>query len=285
MMQAGRLYRQIRDRFRGAEISDPELDAKLLVSTLLGIGLSDLLLNDAQEVDAAQVREIEEKAVLRMGGMPLGRILGEREFYGRRFLLNSATLEPRPDTETLIDAVLGRTAGDAQVTIWDIGTGSGAIAVTLLAERPKSRAIAIDLSEDALACAVNNARLHSVVDRFDPLCSDYLAAMDMDRTEGPDWIVSNPPYIRSRVLEELSPEVIDHDPRLALDGGENGLNAYAALVPQAAGLLPSGARIALEIGYDQAASVEKLLRQHGLGEIEIIKDLAGNDRVALARGT
>ncbi|WP_420334380.1 peptide chain release factor N(5)-glutamine methyltransferase [Roseibium sp.] len=285
MMQAGRLYRQIRDRFRGAEISDPELDAKLLVSTLLGIGLSDLLLNDAQEVDAAQVREIEEKAVLRMGGMPLGRILGEREFYGRRFLLNNATLEPRPDTETLIDAFLSRTAGDAAVTIWDIGTGSGAIAVTLLAERPKSRAIAVDLSEDALACAVNNARLHSVGDRFHPLCSDYLAAMDMDRTEGPDWIVSNPPYIRSGVLEELSPEVIDHDPRLALDGGENGLNAYAALVPQAAGLLRSGARIALEIGYDQAASVEKLLRQHGLGEIEIINDLAGNNRVALARRT
>ncbi|WP_306141849.1 peptide chain release factor N(5)-glutamine methyltransferase [Roseibium sp. MMSF_3412] len=285
MMQAGRLYRQIRDRFRGAEISDPELDAKLLVSTLLGIGLSDLLLNDAQEVDAAQVREIEEKAVLRMGGMPLGRILGEREFYGRRFLLNSATLEPRPDTETLIDAVLSRTAGDAPVTIWDIGTGSGAIAVTLLAERPRGRAIAIDLSEDALACAVNNARLHSVEDRFHPICADYLAAMDLDRTEGPDWIVSNPPYICSRVLEELSPEVIDHDPRLALDGGENGLNAYAALVPQAAGLLRSGARIALEIGYDQAASVEKLLRQHDLGEIEIIKDLAGNDRVALARGT
>ena len=101
----------------------------------------------------------------------------------------------------------------------------------------------------------------------------------------PDWIVSNPPYICSHVLEALSPEVIDHDPRLALDGGENGLNAYAALVPQAVRFLRPGGRIALEIGYDQAAAVEKLLRQHGLGEIEIIKDLAGNDRVALAYGT
>ncbi|MEO1112451.1 MAG: peptide chain release factor N(5)-glutamine methyltransferase [Pseudomonadota bacterium] len=284
-MQAGRLYRQIRDRFRGAGVSDPELDAKLLVSTLLGIGLSDLLLDDAREVDEAQVRKIEQKADLRTGGMPLGRILGEREFYGRRFQLNRSTLEPRPDTETLIDAVLRRTAADRPVTIWDIGTGSGAIAVTLLAELPESNAVAIDLSEDALSCALDNARLHAVEDRFHPLCADYLAGLSNGKTSGPDWIVSNPPYIRSRVLEGLSPEVIDHDPRLALDGGENGLNAYAAIVPQAAGLLRPGARIALEIGYDQASSVEKLLRQHGLGEIEIIKDLAGNDRVVLAHRT
>ena len=283
-MQAGRLYRQIRDRFRDAGVCDPEHDAKLLVSTLLNIGISDLLLDGARETDEAQVREIEDKAERRIGGMPVGRILGEREFYGRRFLLNSASLEPRPDTETLIDAVLRDTAADAPVTIWDIGTGTGAIAVTLLAERPKSRAVAIDLSEEALACASENARLLGVEERFHPLCAAYLTAMSKARTGGPDWSVSNPPYIRSAVLEELSAEVVDHDPRLALDGGEDGLNAYAAIVPQAAGLLRPGARIALEIGYDQAASVEKLLRQHGLGEIEIIKDLSGNDRVALARG-
>lgn len=285
MMQAGRLYRQVRDRFRDAGIPDPELDARLLVSSLLGIGLTDLLLNDAQEVDAAQVREIGKKAALRTAGMPIGRILGEREFYGRRFVLNKATLEPRPDTETLIDAVLRDTATDMPMTIWDIGTGSGAIAVTLLAERPKSSAIAIDLSEEALSCAAENARLHGVEGRFHPLCADYLSAMNPGSSGSPDWIVSNPPYICSHVLEALSQEVIDHDPRLALDGGENGLNAYAALVPQAARFLRSGARIAFEIGYDQAVSVEKLLRQHGLGGIEIIKDLAGNDRVALARRT
>lgn len=284
-MQTGALYRLVRDRFRNAGVADPEPDAKLLVSTLLGIGISDLLLDGSREVGAACVREIEEKASLRISGMPVGRILGEREFYGRRFFLNSATLEPRPDTETLIDAVLRATSTELPITLWDIGTGSGAIAVTLLAELPLSRAIAIDLSETALAGAMENARQHGVADRFHPLCADYLDALELGERAGPDWIVSNPPYIRSSVLERLSPEVIDHDPRLALDGGESGLDAYTALIPQSARFLRPGARIALEIGYDQALTVEKQLRQHGLGEIEIIKDLAGKDRVALARRT
>lgn len=284
-MQVGRLYRLVRDRFRNAGVSDPEPDAKLLVSALLGIGTSDLLLHEDEEVDKARVQVIEEKSELRLGGMPIGRILGERDFYGRRFVLNKATLEPRSDTETLVDVVLRNAATDIPITIWDIGTGSGAIAVTLLAELPKSCAIAIDLSEEALECARENARLHGVDDRFYPLCGDYLAAMSDGENEGPDWIVSNPPYIRSDVLETLSPEVVNHDPRLALDGGETGLDAYSIIVPQAVRFLRSGAQIALEIGYDQASSVEKQLRQHGLGEIEIIKDLAGNDRVALARRT
>nr|WP_319384332.1 peptide chain release factor N(5)-glutamine methyltransferase [uncultured Roseibium sp.] len=282
-MQAGPLYRLVRDRFRNAGVTDPEPDAKLLVSTLLGIGISDLLLDGTREVDEACIREIDEKARLRIGGMPVGRILGEREFYGRRFLLNRATLEPRPDTETLIDAVLHATSTDLPITLWDIGTGSGAIAVTLLAELPRSRAVAIDLSEHALTCAAENAHQHGVADRFQPVCANYLDALHVGEGDGPDWIVSNPPYIRSSVLESLSPEVIDHDPRLALDGGESGLDAYAALIPQSARFLRPGARIALEIGYDQGLTVEKQLRQHGLGEIEIIKDLAGKDRVALAR--
>lgn len=282
-MRLGQLYRQVRDRFRQAGLPAADLDARVLVSTTLDLSLSDLVLDELREVEDANVAEISQRAEQRLAGMPVGRILGEREFYGRRFFLNAATLEPRPDTEILIDAVLQRTPLDRRSEIWDIGTGTGAIAVTLLAELPLSDAIAFDLSEEALTCAVRNARWHDVADRFQVVCADYLSPIRIDLNERPDWIVSNPPYIRSEVLQTLDPEVIHHDPRLALDGGKSGLDAYIRIIADAARLLKPGARIAFEIGYDQAAGVEKQLRHHGFGAIEIIKDLSANDRVVLAR--
>ncbi|WP_299479076.1 peptide chain release factor N(5)-glutamine methyltransferase [uncultured Roseibium sp.] len=282
-LSVGQLYLQVRDRFRAAGLPTADLDAKILVSTVLGTSVSGLVLSEDTEVEDNSCRDIGIKTELRISGMPVGRILGERDFYGRRFLLNKATLEPRPDTEILIDTVLARTPHDKVSTIWDIGTGSGAIAVTLLAELPFSQMIAIDLSEEALGCAQKNAQLHQVGDRFHPLCADYLSAFRPDLATGPDWIVSNPPYIRKDVLGELDPEVVRHDPVLALDGGESGLDAYVAIVGDAAHLLQTGGQIALEIGYDQGPAVEKQLRHHAFGAIEIIKDLSGNDRVVTAR--
>lgn len=282
-MQLGQLYRQVRDRFRAAGLPAADLDARILVSTLLDLSISDLILDERREIAASTVAEIGQKAKLRLAGMPVGRILGEREFYGRRFLLNSAALEPRPDTEVLIDAVLHRTMPDRPIVIWDIGTGSGAIAVTLLAELPLCQAIAFDLSEDALACAAGNARLHDVDTRFQAVCADFLSSIDTCCSDGPDWIISNPPYIQTDVLSTLDPEVIHFDPLLALDGGKSGLEAYVCIITDAAKLMKQGTGIAFEIGFDQAADVEKQLRHHGFGAIEIIKDLSGNDRVVLAR--
>lgn len=280
-MTIGRLYRSVRDRFRAAGLPTPDLDAKLLVSAALEVEVCTLVLREHEDADPAAAELADAYARKRLDGTPVGRILGEREFYGRRFLLNAATLEPRPDTETLIDAVLARCAPDEALTICDIGTGTGAIAVTLLAELPRARMIAVDLSKEALFCACRNAELHGVSDRFLPICADYASAL---RPEGGfDWVVSNPPYIRTAVLQELSREVIQHDPMLALDGGENGLSAYLRIVADAVHLLRSGGGIALEIGFDQGEDLKKQLRHHGFGAIEIIKDLSGNDRVATAR--
>ncbi|WP_428644472.1 peptide chain release factor N(5)-glutamine methyltransferase [Roseibium sp.] len=282
-MQTGALYRLVRDRFRAAGLPTPELDAKLLVSAALCLAVSDLILREHDEVgEDAQARALSH-AESRLAGMPVGRILGEREFYGRRFLLNTATLEPRPDTETLIDAVLARSDPDAALTMCDIGTGTGAIAVTLLCEMPRSRMIAVDLSEEALTCAMANARLHGVAERLLPVRADYTSALRQAGDGGLDWVISNPPYIRTAVLASLSEEVTRHDPVLALDGGESGLEAYRRIVADAEYLLGPGGGIVLEIGFDQAEDLKKQLRHHGFGAIEIIKDLAGNDRVAVAR--
>jgi release factor glutamine methyltransferase len=278
-MLTGQLYRQVRDRFRKARLTTPELDAKLLVCGALQISVSDLVLNEQDVVADGEVVRVQVYADKRLSGMPVGRILGEREFFGRRFLLNAATLEPRPDTEILVDAVLERFDPKRPGLMCDIGTGTGAIAISLLAEIPACQMIAVDLSEEALLCATRNAELHHVQERFFPVCADYLSALG----SGLDWVISNPPYIRTAVLAELSAEVIHHDPKLALDGGEDGLSAYDQIVTDAKKLLRPDGMIAMEIGYDQAGDLKKQLRHHGFGEIEIIKDLSGNDRVTIAR--
>lgn len=273
------LYRQVRDQFRSADLETPDLDAKLLVSAALGTTVSNLLLMDLDEAPEASALKALEFSTERLGGMPVGRILGEREFYGRSFKLNHATLEPRPDTETLIDTVLRQCNPDQPLKMCDIGTGTGAIAVTLLAELPKAQMVAVDISTDALECAAANAKSNGVGDRFLPVRADYADPLQ----EGFDWVVSNPPYIRTQVLDELSAEVTKHDPNLALDGGADGLDAYRRIVARAAVILVPGGRIALEIGYDQASELKNQLRHHGFEAIDIIQDLGGRDRVATAR--
>ncbi|TYC53395.1 peptide chain release factor N(5)-glutamine methyltransferase [Rhodobacterales bacterium] len=277
-MRAGQLYRLVRDRFRAADLPTPELDARLLVSSATGMRPADLIFNEHDEVAQAAGDRAEAFAQQRLLGMPVGRILGEREFYGRPFLLNEATLEPRPDTETLIDAVLGRTGADEPFVLCDIGTGTGAIAVTLLAERPSSFAVASDISQRALECAAGNARLNAVDARFAAVCANYLSAFGA----GFDWVISNPPYIRSQALRDLDREVIQHDPLLALDGGESGLDAYLSIVTDAMRVLRPKGRIALEIGFDQAQDLEKILVAQGFADVEVTRDLGGNDRVVTA---
>ncbi|MTI04511.1 peptide chain release factor N(5)-glutamine methyltransferase [Roseibium denhamense] len=278
-MLIGQLRRLVRDRLREEGLPTPDLDARLLVAHALGMSVSELLLHEDDDVAPEKEAHVHAVCALRLKGMPVGRIAGEREFYGRRFFLNAATLEPRPDTEVLIDAVLARASADHPLTIADIGTGSGAIAVTLLAELPQSCAVAVDVAEDALVAARNNASLHSVLDRLLLVRADYASALG----NGYDWLVSNPPYIRQSVLATLSKDVLDHDPILALDGGKDGLSAYRSICTGAARLLKRGGRIALEIGFDQADDVKKTLRHHDFGAIEIIRDLSGNDRVVVGR--
>lgn len=277
-MQTGQLYRLVRDRFREEGLATPELDARLLVGAALGLSSSDLILRDLDQVSDEAAAVAMEHAARRLDGMPVGRILGEREFYGRTFRMNAATLEPRPDTEILVDAVLAETAAGDDILMCDIGTGTGAIAVTLLAELPGARAIATDLSFDALNCASANAQVHGVANRLLTVQADYLSAL------GPefDWVISNPPYIRTAVLAELGREVVQHDPALALDGGESGLEAYVRIVADAVRVLRAGGKIALEIGFDQAADLINILEKQGFAKVSVRRDLAGSDRVVTA---
>ncbi|MEJ8475737.1 peptide chain release factor N(5)-glutamine methyltransferase [Roseibium algae] len=277
-MTIGGLYRNVRAKFRAAELETPDLDARILVSAALDLSTSQMLLREDELAPDAARLQIEHYAAQRLMGMPVGRILGEREFWGLSFALNASTLEPRPDTETLVDAVLSRMKPEAAVVLADIGTGTGAIAIALLSELAQARCVAIDLSESALDCACANAKRHGVDERFFGVCADHATALGV----GFDWIISNPPYIRTEVMEQLSCEVRENDPALALDGGEDGLDAYRVIVAQAAAVLAPMGRIALEIGFDQAEEVQILLCSGGFRDVEIIQDLSGNDRVLVA---
>ena len=226
-------------------------------------------------------RLIEEKGK----GVPLQYLVGSQEFYGREFRVSPHVLIPRPETECLVEAVLERadalwqTAGPSVV---DVGCGSGAIAITLAKERSSWDVTAIDLSKDALRTARDNAARHKVERRIRFLQGDLLTPL-VERKERVDIVVSNPPYIPSRDLETLAVEVREHEPRLALDGGEDGLNLYRRLAAMLKDVVkrPKGI-VALEVGAGQSREVASLLHQSlPHGKIDVVKDLAGIDRVVV----
>lgn len=278
-MDIGTLYREVRDRFRRHLIESAELDARILVAAALKLNLSEVILKSDEHVDDQSCEAARTYATDRISGKSVGRILERREFWGLNFALNDDTLEPRPDTEVLVDAVLGRSLPAERLSFADIGTGTGAIAIALLTERKNAWAVATDISVGALRCAKHNAERLGVADRVLFCRANYVSALGADL----DWVISNPPYIRSNVIEELSPEVRVHDPERALDGGSDGLDAYRAIIDRAEEVLGTNGRIALEIGFDQAAAVSAMLRRANFVDIEIIQDLAGHDRVLVAK--
>lgn len=208
-------------------------------------------------------------------GTPLSRIVGQRLFYGREFVLSPAVLDPRPETECLVEAALA----EPFAQVLDLGTGSGCIAVTLLAERPSATGVATDLSDQALEIAQANARSSGVLDRLWLTQSDWWSGIAGQF----DLIVSNPPYIALDEMDGLMPEVRDHDPRLALTDEGDGLGAYRDIARGLGAHLAPGGRVVLEIGPTQAAAVSELLNTAGLVEIRVLPDLDGRDRVVCAR--
>ncbi|WP_346913230.1 peptide chain release factor N(5)-glutamine methyltransferase [uncultured Roseibium sp.] len=269
-MKIGALVRELRDRFRDKGLETADLDARFLVADALDLDVSAVILYTDDEASAKACGKARVYCEKRLSGMPVGRILGHREFWGLEFGLNAETLEPRPDTETLVEAVLERTPADKRFVFADIGTGTGAIAVALLSERTDSLGVAVDISEGALQCAAENAARIGVANRLLCVRGDYCAALG----PGFDWIISNPPYIASAVVEGLGREVRDHDPRRALDGGIDGLDAYRSIITQAKNCLSVNGRIALEIGFDQADSVASLLGDYGFLLLKSFRILA-----------
>jgi release factor glutamine methyltransferase len=253
------------------------LDAKLLTQHGLGLGALDLATRENQDVDPAAAERVAALLQRRLTGESVARIIGEREFYGLAFNLNAATLEPRPDTELLVDLALGMIPAGGRLL--DLGTGTGCIPIAMLANMDDISAVAVDLSALALEAAGFNAARHGVAGRLTLLTGSWFDPLAPQRF---DIIVSNPPYITSAVVETLAPEVKDFDPRLALDGGPDGLAPYRILAREADAWLAEGGRILVEIGHDQGATVSGLFLEAGFEDVSVHRDLAGLDRVVVA---
>ncbi|PWE28634.1 peptide chain release factor N(5)-glutamine methyltransferase [Pararhodobacter marinus] len=261
-------------RLAAAGVADPARDARLLLAHAMDIAPDrvSLILPDALPAPAAE--RFEAALRRREARHPVSHITGRRAFWGRDFTVTPDVLDPRGDTETLIAEALNAPFA----RLLDLGTGSGAIAVTLLAERPPARGVATDISQAALDVAGTNARRLGVSDRLELLRSDWFAAV----AGRFDLIVSNPPYISEAEMAGLAPEVL-HEPHLALTPGGDGLAAYRAIAAGARDTLTPGGRLLVEIGASQARSVAALLEAAGLLSLTVLADLDGHDRVVAAR--
>ncbi|MCO5733713.1 peptide chain release factor N(5)-glutamine methyltransferase [Rhizobium sp. SSA_523] len=276
------LLAEIRGRLAAAGFAEPALEARLLVSALLELTLTDLVVKPDVAVSAEDAEQLRAALSRRLAHEPVHRILGYRDFHGLRLALSPETLEPRPDTEVLVDAVLRhvKTAGVRPAgRLLDLGTGSGAIALALLNALPEFHGTGLDISAGALETASRNAHVLGMGDRFKALQSNWF-----DKVQGRfDIIVSNPPYIRSEVIGGLEPEVRDYDPLLALDGGADGLEAYRRIACDSRDFLEDNGLLALEIGYDQKQAVTKVFTAQDYTLIESVSDYGGNDRALLFR--
>jgi release factor glutamine methyltransferase len=207
---------------------------------------------------------------------PVSHILGRKGFWKIMLKVTPDVLTPRPDTETVVEYVLRDFPEHAAWSVLDLGVGSGAILLAILAERPAARGLGVDISEEALAVARDNAASLGLAGRMALMRADWSSLLEADSF---DLVVSNPPYIAAEVIETLEPEVRDHEPRLALEGGADGLDHYRTLAPEILRVLKPGGRFAVEIGYDQKDAVEALFREAGALGVTTVKDLSDRHRV------
>jgi release factor glutamine methyltransferase len=271
-------------RLASAGIDSAELDARTLIGAALNLDLTGLIASTARTITTSEATRLDGFAQRRLAGEPVARIVGEKEFWGLPIKLSAATLVPRPDTETVVERALEiLRADDMQhraLRIADLGTGSGAILLALLAELPNAEGIGTDISAEALATAEANAAQLGLADRAGFIRCDYATGLSGTF----DLVVSNPPYIRSADIAGLAVEVREHDPILALDGGMDGLAAYRALIPQSAALLAPGGALVVEAGQGQSEAIGTLMMGSGLTMDRCPKsDLAGIFRAITGR--
>jgi release factor glutamine methyltransferase len=270
------IRRALAARFNAAALDSAELDARLLVEAALHLDLTGLITSASRAVTDAEAAQLEAFAARRLRREPVARILGHKEFWGLPLKLSADTLVPRPDTETVVEFAL-EIAGRSKprLRIADLGTGSGAILLALLSELPEASGVGTDINREALSTARNNAAALGFTSRAWFVACHYAAALS-----GPfDLVVSNPPYIRCSDIPGLASEVRDHDPLRALDGGPDGLDAYRALIPQAASCLAPGGALVVEGGQGQNGPIAALMAAAGLSTPRPAKtDLAGIPR-------
>ena len=264
-------------KLRECGISDPVRDARLLLADCLELRTQNLNLLDNSCISEIKISKFWRMINERCKRKPVSKILGYRSFWGRDFEINENVLDPRGDTETLIELILDCNFEN----MLELGTGSGAIAITVLAERPEVTCVATDISQYALNTARTNSKRHGVQSRLKLLYSNWF-----DKISGSfDIIVSNPPYISSKEYAQLSAEVVKYDPKISLTLGGDGLEAYREILSQALEKLSKNGHIFLEIGYTQANAVGHLFREAGFQQIKVHKDLGSRDRVISAKAS
>ena len=262
----------------GGKRLDSGRDSRALLAHALGLAADRLMIEHDREVSDGEMAAYEALLHRRLDGEPVSRIIGRRMFWRRDFKVTPHVLDPRPETETIIEAAL---QGPRRTRLLDLGTGSGILAVTLLAEWTDATGLATDVSAGALAVAGANAEAHGVADRLTLAEADW---WDTIAEGGFDLIVSNPPYIAADEMAGLAPEVRDHDPEIALTPGGDGLTAYRAILGGVRGHLAPGGQLMVEIGPTQGPAVAAFFETAGLKDVTILKDLDGRDRVVSGIG-
>ncbi len=263
-----------------AGIEDAGLDARRLAAYALGLDAVGLVLAWERELRDSEATQLERLVARRQGREPVSRLLGRRGFYGRDFAIDSNTLDPRPETEVLVETALELLAATAAPRILEIGTGSGCLIVSILAERSDATGVGTDISQGALDMTRRNAEAHGVGDRLELVRTDLAAGLAGHF----DLVVSNPPYIPSGEIGQLEPEVREHDPLGALDGGGDGLEFYRRIAPAAARLTQGRGAVALEVGAGQAAPVRGMLgAAFPGGQLLTRSDLGGIERCIAVR--
>ncbi len=262
-------------------ITTGALDARLLAQEAFGLDGLALRLNENLPANQQALDHLHQLEAQRLAGTPVARLLGHKEFYGLDFALNAATLVPRPETELLVDLGLEALKGLDRPKVADFGTGSGCIVISILHQHPSAQGVGVDLSADALGMAAQNAKTHDVAGRLSLREGAWFAPI----ADGElfDVIVSNPPYIPAADILELAPEVREHDPILALDGGVDGLDPYAEIARGALVHLRAGGFFAVECGVGQADALAALLVETGFEAVRTHQDLAGIARVVHGR--
>ncbi|HLZ67135.1 MAG TPA: peptide chain release factor N(5)-glutamine methyltransferase [Aliidongia sp.] len=276
--EIGALIRAASSRLAAAGIEAPARDARLLLSHATGLTATRIMAYPERAIEPPAAAAFERLVDRRAAREPVARILGTREFWSLPFAVTPATLDPRPDSETIVEAALDRISDrNAALSIIDFGTGTGCLLLALLSELPHALGLGVDRSEDAARVAAGNARQLGFADRARFLVADWADAL-----AGPiDLIVANPPYIPAGEIAGLEPEVREHDPLTALVGGTDGLDPYRLLAPAAARLLRPGGHVVFEVGQGQADAVAGLGAAAGLVPVEQRADLAGIARAVV----
>ena len=269
-------------RFQAAGLELPQLDARLLLQSVMGMEHSDLISANERQLNDQQIATFNEFIEQRLKRQPVNRIVGEKQFWGLTLKTSDAVLDPRADTECLVEAVINSLDLQGRrndvLRIVDIGTGSGAIILALLSELPSAVAVATDISSDALKIARFNAEKLGYSSRISFQQGSYFESLSGLF----DVIISNPPYISTIDIAMLEPEVREYDPTIALDGGVDGFDAYRCLLSESGNFLTDDGMVFFEIGFDQAEAITTMANESGWRNVKILKDYGQNDRVFIA---